>query len=112
MKRMMSVLMAAVVGLACVVRADALDEAKARRKARREQVERIIKAGEASEGADGFLSAKAGLASDKAAVVQAENADRRIGYASIAAGNGKTVEEVGRLAAAALSKSRGAKKDE
>jgi uncharacterized protein YdbL (DUF1318 family) len=98
MKRMMGVALAAVVGFACLAQADDIDDAKARRKARRAQIEQLVKAGDATEGADGYLAAKAGLDAAKAALVSAENADRKIGYAAIAKANGKAAEEVGKQA--------------
>jgi uncharacterized protein YdbL (DUF1318 family) len=105
MKRMMSVMLAAAVGFVCLATADSMDDAKERRKARREQVEQLVKAGDAEESADGYLAAKAGLEAAKAALVAAENADRKIGYEAIAKANKKTAEEVGKMAAAALKKS-------
>jgi uncharacterized protein YdbL (DUF1318 family) len=94
----MGVALAAVVGVACLAQADSLDDAKTRRKARREQVEQLVKAGAAAEGADGYLASTAGIGADKAALVSAENADRKIGYEAIAKANGKTAEEIGRQA--------------
>jgi uncharacterized protein YdbL (DUF1318 family) len=94
----MGAVMAAVVGVACFAQADNIDDAKARRKARKEQVEQLVKAGDAAEGADGYLAAKAGLEAAKAALVGAENTDRKIGYEAIAKANGKTAEEIGRKA--------------
>jgi uncharacterized protein YdbL (DUF1318 family) len=105
MKRMMSVFLAAAVGVSCLALADSMDDAKERRKARREQVEQLVKAGDASEGADGYLAAKQGLDAGKAELVKAENADRKIGYEAIAKANKKTPEEVGKMAAEALKKS-------
>lgn len=98
MKMVMGVMLAAVMGFACFAQADAMSDAKARRKARKAQVEQIVKAGDATEGVDGYLAPKAGLAADKAAQVTAENADRKIGYEAIAKANGKTVAEVGKKA--------------
>ncbi|HRR32539.1 MAG TPA: DUF1318 domain-containing protein [Kiritimatiellia bacterium] len=109
MRAMMGVVMAVLVGVACVAQADDLADAKARRKARKEQIVQLVKAGDASEGADGYLVAKAGLDTAKAALVSAENADRKIGYTAIAKANGKTVEEIGKQAAA-ISRARGGKK--
>ena len=109
MRAMMGVVMAVLVGVACVAQADDLAEAKARRKARNAQVVQLVKAGEASEGADGYLAAKAGLDAAKTALVNAENADRKLGYAAIAKANGKTVEEIGKQAAA-INQARAGKK--
>lgn len=99
MKWAMGAMMAAVMGFACVAQADSLSDAKERRKARRAQIIELVKAGDATEGADGCLVAKAGVDEAKAALVKAENADRKIGYAAIAKANGKTPEEVGKQAA-------------
>ena len=109
MKRVMSVMVAVIVGCACLAQADAKDDARERRKARRTQVEQIVQAGQAEEGQDGFLVAKAGLDAGKAAVVSAENADRRIGYESSAKANGKAVEDVAKQAAA-ITRGRAPKK--
>ena len=99
MKRVAAVMVAVVVGFACLAQADAKDDAHARRKARHEQIVQLRQAGQAEEGSDGYLVAKAGLGEKQAALVKAENADRKVGYEAIAKSNGKTVEEVGRQAA-------------
>jgi uncharacterized protein YdbL (DUF1318 family) len=100
MRAVMGAVMAVLVGVACVAQADDIEAAKARRKERNAQITQILKAGDASEGADGYLVAKAGLDAAKTEVVNAENADRKIGYTAIAKANGKTVEAVGKQAAA------------
>jgi uncharacterized protein YdbL (DUF1318 family) len=112
MKRLnglMSVVVAAVLGFACFAQADAKDDARERRKERHAQIVELVQAGRAQEGSDGYLVAQAGLSAQQAALVQAENADRKIGYEAIAKANGKTVEEIGRQAAA-INKARAAKK--
>ena len=110
MKRVMGVALAAAVGFACMAQADTLSDAKERRKARKAQVDQIVKAGDAAEGAQGYLVAKSGLDADKAALVKAENEDRKIGYEAIAKANpGKTAEDVGKQAAA-INQNRQAKK--
>lgn len=108
-RRLASVMVAVAVGFVCVAQADAISEAKERRKARRAHVEQIVQAGQAEEGGDGYLVAKGVLDETKAAVVKSENADRKTGYAAIAKANGKTVEEVGKQAAA-IQKARRAKR--
>jgi len=107
-RRMMCVVMAVMFGIACVAQADAISDAKARRKARRAEVTAIVQAGQAEEGNEGYLVAKGDLPEAKAAVVKAENADRKVGYEAIAKANGKTVAEVGKQAAA-IHKKRQAK---
>ncbi len=109
MKRVMSVLFAAVVGVVCLVQADDMSDAKERRKARKDAVVVLVLTGKAEEGADGYLAAKAGLDAAQAALVKAENADRKIGYEAIAKANGKTVEAIGRQAAA-INRANAAKK--
>ena len=86
-----------------------MSDAKERRKARKADVEQLVRSGDASEGGDGYLVAKAGLDGAKDAVVKAENADRRIGYEAIAKANGKTTEAVGKQAGA-INQARAAKK--
>lgn len=105
MKRLMCVMAALAVGFVTIAEAGAKEEAKERRKARREQVEKLVQAGSAEEGADGYLATNAGLDSAKADLVKAENADRKIGYEAIAKANSKTPEEVGKKAAE-INKSR------
>ena len=106
--RMMCVALAVMFGIACVAQADVISDAKARRKARRAEVAAIVQAGQAEEGSEGYLVAKGDLPETKAAVVKAENADRKVGYETIAKANGKTVAEVGKQAAT-IHKKRHAK---
>jgi len=109
-KWLMSLMVAAVVGFACLAQAGDMEDAKGRRKARRAQIVELVQAGDSEEGSDGYLIAKAGLDAAKAALVNAENADRKIGYEAIAKANGKAVEEVGRQAAITLKSKRAAKR--
>ncbi len=107
---LMSVAVAAIVAVACVAQAGDMEDAKGRRKARRAQIVELVQSGDSEEGSDGYLIAKAGLDAAKAALVNAENADRKIGYEAIAKANGKTVEEVGKQAAVTLKSKRASKK--
>ncbi len=109
MKTMVCLAFACVIGFACLAQAEDMNAARERRKARRAQVEQLVQAGNAEEGSDGYLAAKSGLDAAKAALVQAENADRKIGYEAIAKANGKPVSEVVKQAGA-INKSRNAKK--
>jgi uncharacterized protein YdbL (DUF1318 family) len=102
MKRVLSLAVAMAIGCVCLAQADTVEDAKTRRKERRAQVEQLVKSQKAEEGADGYLVAKAGNDVEGAKLIQAENADRKIGYEAIAKANGKTVEEVGRQAAAII----------
>jgi uncharacterized protein YdbL (DUF1318 family) len=105
----MNVLVLVVLGVVFLAQADALDDAKARRKARRDQIEQVVKTGQAEEGSDGYLAAKAGLDDVKTALVKAENADRKIGYEEIAKANNKSAEEIAKKAAE-INKARAMKK--
>ncbi len=109
MKTMVCLAFAFVIGVACLAQADDMSDARERRKARRAQVEQLVQAGSVQEGNDGYLVAKDALDEAKAALVKAENADRKIGYDAIAKANGKASEEVGKQAAA-INKARQAKK--
>jgi uncharacterized protein YdbL (DUF1318 family) len=84
------------MGVACVASADAVSDAKDRRKARQEAVLKLLKDGAAEEGADGYLVVKN---KEAEATAKAENADRKIGYEAIAKSNNTTVEAVGKKAA-------------
>ncbi|MCL2104847.1 MAG: YdbL family protein [Kiritimatiellaeota bacterium] len=101
MKKMMGIVLALVVGFASVSFADAVSDAKDRRKARREEVIQMRKSGAAAEGDDGYLVVKK---KEAEAVAKAENADRKIGYEALAKNNGKTVAEIGKQAAEILKK--------
>lgn len=109
MKRMTTWMMIACIAIGTTVLADALSDAKERRKARQESIQQIVKAGEAKEGDQGYLEPKAGIASDKEALIKAENADRKIGYEAIAKANSKKVEEIGKKAAE-INRKRAAEK--
>ncbi len=102
MKRVLSLAVAMAIGCVCLAQADAVEEAKTRRKERRDQVEQLLKAGKAEERDDGYLAAKADAGEEAGKLVKAENADRLAGYEAIAKANGKTVEEMGKQAAAII----------
>ena len=78
--------------------ADAKSEAHARRKARRNSVSALVKGGDISEGANGYLMPKKGLRKDKLTVVEAENKDRRIGYEAIAKEHKTSVSAISKAA--------------
>jgi len=99
MKRMTTWIVMACIAIGTTVFADALSDAKERRKTRQESIQQIVKAGDATEGDQGYLEPKAGIAADKAALIKAENEDRKVGYEAIAKANSKTVEEIGKKAA-------------
>jgi len=95
MKRIIGMMLAMVIGVASVSLADALSEARDRRKERQAEVVKLLKDGAAEEGADGYLVAKK---KEAEAVVKAENADRKIGYEAIAKNGNTSVEAIGKKA--------------
>lgn len=99
MKRMATWMVMACIAIVTTASADALSDAKERRKARQDSIQQIVKAGEAKEGDQGYLEPKAGIAKEKEAMIKAENDDRKVGYEAIAKANGKTVEVIGKKAA-------------
>ena len=101
MKKMIGVIMALAVGFASVSFADAVSDAKDRRKARQAEVKQLLKSGAAEEGADGYLVVKK---KDAEAVAKAENADRKIAYETFAKNGNTTVEAIGKKASETLRK--------
>lgn len=83
--------------------ADSVQDATARMKERLVQIDQMKERGELGENAAGFLAARADLDPDQSALVDAENADRRLVYAAIAAKTGQTPEEVGRQRAVRIA---------
>lgn len=103
MKRMKTIVclaLAMVLGYACWAQANDMNAARERRKERRTQVEQLVQSGTVQEGSEGYLVAGGELEAAKVALMKAENEDRKIGYEAIAKANGKTVEEIGKQAAA------------
>lgn len=91
-------LVSCMVMIAMGVLADAKSEAHARRKARKNSVAAIVKSGGASEGVNGYLIARKGLAKEKIAVVNAENKDRKIGYQAIAKEHKTSIDAISKAA--------------
>lgn len=104
------VFMLLLIGCALLVQADTKDDARGRRKARRAQIEQIVKKGEAVEGEQGYLVTQPGISATSSALVNAENSDRKIGYEAIAKEHGMSLAEVQKRAAAALARRRAAAK--
>ncbi len=109
-KQVLCVAVAAFMGFVCLAQADAKEEAKARRKDRRAQIEQMIQKGAAKEGDQGYLVAKADIGADKETVMKAENTDRKIGYEAIAKKTGMSLADVQKQAAAAIRRRRASKK--
>jgi uncharacterized protein YdbL (DUF1318 family) len=87
-----------MVALTLSVFADAKSEAHERRKARKNEIAALVSSGEASEGTNGYLVAKAGLSAAKQALVNAENTDRKIGYEAIAKQHNTSVDAISKAA--------------
>ncbi len=80
--------------LAC---GDQAAEIRARTAARRGVVAALVQAGAVVETDDGFLKIKdAETVGDKAPVVAAENADRKLAYEAVAKATGLSAKDVGR----------------
>ena len=75
--------------------ADPASDAAARIKDRLSQIDDMKAAGQVGEDVKGFLSVRGDLGPRQASIVEAENADRRILYQSVAQRTGQTVAEVG-----------------
>lgn len=77
------------------LQAQSPQEAAQRIKERLPQVDSMKAAGEVGEGNDGYLAERKPLGPRQASLVKAENADRGIIYASVAARTGQEVSAVG-----------------
>ncbi len=95
-RKIVFALLLLVPGAALLAQADAVAAAQQRMQERLAQIDALKAAGEVGEDALGYLSARTELGPRQAALVQAENADRRILYEAAARRTGQTVEEVGR----------------
>jgi uncharacterized protein YdbL (DUF1318 family) len=76
--------------------ADAVKMAKDRMQERLVQIDQMKADGSIGENTNGYLSVRTSLGPRQASLVEAENADRRTIYLSIAQSTGQSVEEVGR----------------
>ena len=75
--------------------ADPATDAAARIKDRLSLIDDMKAEGQVGEDAKGFLSVRGELGPRQTSIVEAENADRRILYQSVAERTGQTVTEVG-----------------
>lgn len=80
---------------ASTLNAESPQEAAERIKERLPQIDAMKAAGEVGETANGFLAELKPLGPRQSSLVKAENADRRIIYASVAARTGQEVNSVG-----------------
>lgn len=89
--------------LAFPLRADEASEIRQRTQERRPVISELVKAGAVAESANGYLEVRnAAVLGDKAAIVEAENRDRKAAYSAIAKATGLSVEEVARRQAQRL----------
>jgi uncharacterized protein YdbL (DUF1318 family) len=77
------------------VSAESEADAAQRIKERLAQIDTLKGSGDVGEAASGYLEARAELGPRQRAIIEAENADRRIVYAAVAERTGQTVEDVG-----------------
>jgi uncharacterized protein YdbL (DUF1318 family) len=100
MKHLAKLVLISLIATVTVALADTQDEIKERRKARKDQIDLLIKQNEASENEQGYLTPAKDLEAEKEALVKAENADRKSGYEAIAKRTGTSLEKVEKDAAA------------
>ena len=104
MKRSWMCLMSVVaMGAALCAPAQDMNAVKKSMLDRKAAVERVLGSKAVGENNTGFLQAVGKVADADAAVVAAENADRKAVYAAIAAKNGTAVAVVGQQRAAAIA---------
>ena len=93
-----------VVGMAPVAYADSASAIKSRMAQRLSQIVSLKKSGKVGENNQGYLTVRGSLSAAQAAMVKAENADRRAVYQMIAAKTKKSVSYVGKARAAIIRK--------
>lgn len=98
------VALTAVMGAAPEVRAADLSAVKARMSERLGKVVALKQSGSVGENNLGYLTARKALSGEEAKMVAAENADRRVVYAAIAAKTKTSVGKVGKTRAASIRK--------
>lgn len=84
--------------------APSVDDAARQIKERLPQIDAMKLAGTIGENARGYLSIREPLGPRQSSLVEAENEDRRIIYASIAGRTGQSLEEVGEQRALRIAK--------
>jgi len=87
--------MLASVVLSLPLVADPASDALGRMKERLSEIDNLKLAGQVGENAKGFLEARENLGPRQTAMVNAENADRKVVYDSVAQRTGQSSEEVG-----------------
>jgi uncharacterized protein YdbL (DUF1318 family) len=108
MHRLSALLFAIAVAVGLQASAQGLGEIKQRMKARLDQVEALKLAKTVGEDKNGYLHILGDVDAAGKVVVEAENADRKLVYAAIAAKTGATAEAVGQSRAKTIAKSAAA----
>jgi uncharacterized protein YdbL (DUF1318 family) len=99
MYRSLSFLIATIIAFTLVpatAMGDTATDATQRIKDRLTQVDALKSSGDVGEDARGYLSKRTTLGPRQNAIVDAENADRKILYQTVAGRTGQTVEDVGK----------------
>lgn len=107
MKRSITTLLAVLVlvfGVTPVVLADSAAAIKSRMAQRLAQVDALKQSGAVGENNQGYLTVRKGISAANAALVKAENADRKAVYQMIAAKTNASATTVGKTRAASIRK--------
>lgn len=107
MKRSIAIVLSTIIvllGMAPVAKAEDGAAIKARMAKRLGQLVALEKSGSIGENNQGYLTVRGNLNTEQAALVNAENADRKAVYRIIAAKTKTTVEHVGKARAASIRK--------
>ena len=89
------IVLAAFMMVGPVLHADSVEEASARIKDRLAQVDSLKAEGLVGEDARGYLVARSAIGPRQSALVEAENADRRLLYQAVAQRTNQTLDQVG-----------------
>ncbi len=105
MRTLTTILCFAVIAFALPATAQNLDDMRQRMKERLDEVQALKTAKTVGEDANGYLHVLGDVSAAGKAVVEAENADRKVVYASIAAKTGADPAEVGKARAKTIAQS-------
>ncbi|MBT7164287.1 MAG: YdbL family protein [Victivallales bacterium] len=105
MRRLTTILFVAVVAVGLHATAQGLGEIKQRMQKRRASITVLKTAKAVGEDSNGYLHILGDVTAKDKAVVEAENADRKLVYAAVAAKTGITAEAVGKSRAKKIAKS-------
>jgi len=108
MRRLSTILFAAVVAVGLQAAAQGLGEIKQRMQKRRAPITVLKTAKTVGEDNNGYLHIRGDVKAADKAVVEAENADRKLVYAAIAAKTGLAADAVGKSRAKKIAASTAA----